>query len=250
MLFSNRGQGYAASANALGGAGKFNRMKEALNSHAEQQVPNLFSESSKVILDAVTNLIREIGQKIVQIGIQKTMHQVYSTIWENQTNASENSDPVYLQQVRECRDSMLPLLNAVREAHNATMDALGLDREDFELDVIGVENLDTRLENAYQEAVSKNEVIDLCDSDAEMPSPPRKPTSLSRAVAQIKRDPGAPHTAADCAVCKKSCADRTIAQIEPFHVRKYLKLKYGRSGQVCGPCVTKYRNSMAADYKV
>ena len=75
-------------------------------------------------------------------------------------------DPAQQALVRACRDKLLPKLNEFAAIQNEIFDTLGMEREQLELDVVGVESFDDKLAKQMKEAEEKGLVVDLvCDSD-------------------------------------------------------------------------------------
>jgi hypothetical protein len=164
-------------------------MKQSMDTHAQSSVRSMFDDSTKTILTSINGMIGQIAYRIRAVPIRKNLEQVYSTLWDDQAKEIE-IDPALREKVRQCRDGLLPLLNRLRKSHDDTMRGMGIEREEPELDVLEVASLDTRLETIYQQAVTDNQVIDLCDSDAEPDiEVPAKPSALARALLKVKSEP-------------------------------------------------------------
>jgi hypothetical protein len=160
---------YNATLSVPSGTGKFMRMKNAMESITLGSLGSLFDDSTKELLAAVGNLILQLSGIIegtVQV-IRKTLESVYSVIWDDQSDTSALIDPVQQQKIRACRDRVLPHLNRLFDVQGSAMELLGLEREELELDVIGVDTVDTRIARKLQEAMDKGEVIGLCDLDSD-----------------------------------------------------------------------------------
>lgn len=144
-------------------------MKYAVESHSHSAVFSMFGESTKELLAAIRNLIVELSTMISATALRatRTLESVYSICWDDQTSKKALVDPVHMQKVRECRNQCLPDLNRLRKAQDDVFQLLGIEQEELELDLVGVDSLEKRQEQKLQEAIQQGDLIDLCDSDDE-----------------------------------------------------------------------------------
>lgn len=174
---------YTSSLNVPRGSGTFMRMKGAMSSYSQKAVDGMFFEAMNDLHNGVVALIGDL-QKLISSSsevVRKSMENVFSICWEDQsTGKSELMDPVMQQKIRECRDALLPHFQNLGAIQLNACELIGIEREEVELDVMGVETLDQSLERKLEEAKKKGDVFDLCDSDADVPVVPKQ---------RIKSDP-------------------------------------------------------------
>jgi hypothetical protein len=65
--------------------------------------------------------------------------------------------------------STLPGISKLCDSQDDARELVGIERKEVEIDVMAVETLDSSLERKLEEAASKGQVVDLCDSDDEYP---------------------------------------------------------------------------------
>ena len=187
-------QGYSNTTSVPGGCGKFMRMKDALEGHANVAVHGMFDESTTELLKAVHDMVKQLSSMIAATSqtIAKTMEGVYSVCWDDQSDKAALLDPAMQQKVRECRDKLLPDLNKLRHTQDETMELVGIEREELDLDVMEVASWEKQNAEKLAAAIENNMLIDLCDSDDEAISATvaRMPPAPSSTV-RIKSDPGA-----------------------------------------------------------
>lgn len=171
------------------GAGVFDRMKSAMSSTTKVKVKSMFNESTLSLMQGIDELVQQLCDLIMNSGniIQKHLQDVYSIYWDDQNENNVVLDPVTQRKVAECRDRLLPELNAVVSELIQVQTLLGIEREALDLDVCAVESLDDKLQRTLDEATAKEEVIDLCDSDEEIDDviaklPPLSDETKKRAV--------------------------------------------------------------------
>ena len=186
--------GYENTTHVAGGAGKFNRMKHAMETHSHGAVTSMFDDSMTQLLAAIQKMIKELCDKVKDLveTISKCLSDVYSILWDEQSQSSEKLDLEMQAKVRQCRDALLPLLNDVRKSQGEAMQLIGLEHEDPECEATQVLSGDAILDKAYREAEARGEVIDLCDSDEE----DGKPAAVvirpfqSLLLRKVKSEPG------------------------------------------------------------
>jgi hypothetical protein len=108
------------------------------------------------------------------------MESTFSICWDDQSGKENLMNPVMQKKIRECRDAVLPELNELCEIQGEACTLLGIEREEFELDVMAVESLEQSLERKLEEAKMKGDAFDLCDSDAEIPVVPKTKVKSER----------------------------------------------------------------------
>jgi hypothetical protein len=125
-----------------------------------------------------------------------------------------------MQQIRACRDGLLPELGRLRTVQDSAMYLLGIEREELELDILHVDTWEQRQAKLLQQAIEKGELIDLCDSsddeedssNAAMDSKPKAaPSPNARAAAaKVKTE-----TAAAGAPAQRSAEPPALLPVDP-----------------------------------
>lgn len=106
-------------------------------------------------------------------------------------------DPVLQEKDRACRDKCLPDLHQLDETVTGAMQLLGIERDELELDVMGVESWEAQNAKKLKEAMVKGDIIDLTDSDDDdtettKPAATRKPALVST-TKKVKAEPSDPY---------------------------------------------------------
>jgi hypothetical protein len=191
--------GYDAATHVPRGCGVFSRMKEAVQFNSQKVVTSMFDESMNKLLRGINDLIKRLTAMISSTWeiISKNMQSVFSICWDDQSDKKTFVDPAVQKRIRECRDALLPELNRLYEVQTYASGLLGIEREELELDVMGVESFEQSLERKRKEAEDNGAAFDLCDSDAELDvkpaakasvkSEPRSTTSVTRAQTATER---------------------------------------------------------------
>jgi hypothetical protein len=163
-------QSYTAAMSVERGGGVFDRMKRAVMGTTSSAVDGMFEEATKKILTGIAHTIKQLEDMISKTAllISKTMKSVFSICWEDQSDKTAPVDPKRLKQIRECRDALLPDLNKLCGVQGGACQLIGIEREEMELDVMGVESLEKSLERKLEDAKKSGNVFDLCGSDAEI----------------------------------------------------------------------------------
>jgi hypothetical protein len=172
--------GYDAARSVPEGWGKFSRMKEAMQINSQKVVTSMFDESMSKLLRGINDLIKRLTAMISSTWeiISKNMESVFSICWDDQSDKNTFVDPAVQKTIRECRDALLPELNRLHEVQTSASGLLGIEREELELNVMGVESFKSTLMRKRKEAAS-----DMCDSDAELDVKPAANTL-------VKPEPG------------------------------------------------------------
>lgn len=183
---------YHATANAPGGPGKFDRMKNVMQSFSQVAVQTMFDETTTLMLKDVASLIRTLTRMVNNIAgsLSKLLHGIFSVCWDDQSD-NENIAPGMKEKVRQCRDGLIPEIDSLRTNQHEVMEQAGVEVEDPELDVTAVANLESRLDEQLKKAEKAGMVIDLCESDEEPDlsiMPPAK--KLDASSTRVKLEPG------------------------------------------------------------
>jgi hypothetical protein len=199
MVQERMKDGFSATVNVPSGSGKFQRMKGAMERHAQGAVHSMFSESTVELLKKVGSLIEQLASMVSATDkvITRTLESVYSVCWDDESDKGALMDPVLQEKVRACRDKCLPDLHQLGETVTSAMQLLGIERDDLELDVMGVESWEAQNAKKLKEAMDKGDVIDLMDSDDDdmettKPAAVRKPALVSTAK-KVKAEPTNPY---------------------------------------------------------
>ncbi|KAL3911926.1 MAG: hypothetical protein SGILL_007090, partial [Bacillariaceae sp.] len=185
--------GYHAATNAPGGPGRYNRIKGAMHAHSSTAVNTMFSDATQELLAAIAALIKQLAGQIMAMSevINKSLASVYSVLWDDQRGKQQILSPEMLEKMRACRNKLIPTLVEFRNGHDAVLLSLGIEREEMELDIVGVEDLDTRLARQMEEAKTCGNYFELLDSDDEDEDLNRKPAAVPNPPLRVKADPGA-----------------------------------------------------------
>jgi hypothetical protein len=192
---NNMRGGYQAAVHTPGGTGRFQRIKDAMHDHASIAVKTMFSDATQELLAAIASLIKQLARKIMGMSevINKSLASVYSVCWDDQQVKQQIIDPDMLEKIRACRNRLIPTLVEFRNDHDAVLLSLGIERDDVELDIVGVESWETRKAREMEEAKATGNYIELLDSDDEDECLNRKPAAVqSKPPVRIKADSGAP----------------------------------------------------------
>ena len=178
---SNMAGSYKACLNVPRGSGLYYRMKRAMKSKTRPKVSVMFNESEIALLKGIDDLIIKLAKLIGQTGtsINKHLEDVYSIYWDDQNDRSKIIGPDRQMQVKECRDSLLPLLHQIDNDVGKIQDLVGIERKTREIDIMGTEILKKSVKRRVDKATDKGEIIDLYDSDVDIDEllkklPPRK----------------------------------------------------------------------------
>ena len=76
-------------------------------------------------------------------------------------------DPAVQEQMRSCRNKLLPDLTRLREVQDATMTLIGIEREEEEFELCRVDTWEDRHAKKLHEAKESGNFIELLDSDSE-----------------------------------------------------------------------------------
>ena len=165
---------YQSAVSVPRGGGTFMRMKDAMQQQSNQAVNGMFDDAMRKLLSGIEALVKRLKQMIASTSdvTSKSMNTVFSICWDDQ-QAEAMIDPEMQKRMRECRDKLLPKLNELVEIQSSACDMLGIEREEVELDVMGVESFEDMLKRKKEEAIKNGDMFDLCDSDAELDIKPK-----------------------------------------------------------------------------
>lgn len=156
------------------GSGTFDRMKGAMHVNSDRAVHGMFDDAMENLMKGIQALVKQLKTMIESTSdvISKTFDNVFNLCWDDQQSEALIS-PEQQKAIRECRDQCLPDLNALVGIQESACALLGIEREEVELDVMGVETFDEALKRRKDEAVKNGDMFDLCDSDTELSIKPK-----------------------------------------------------------------------------
>lgn len=180
---------YASVTTVERGTGTFMRMKHAMASNSQRAVRGMFDGAMKKLLAGIDSLIKQLKTMLGATSgvIGRSFNNVFSICWDDQQSQALIS-PEQQKKMRECRDALLPELNDLVKIQEEACAVLGIEREEVELDVMGVESLEQTLARRKEEAIKRGDMFDLCDSDTELAIQPKKGVKVK---AEKKRGSGA-----------------------------------------------------------
>eukprot|EP00985_Skeletonema_marinoi_P012983 scaffold6380_cov127-Skeletonema_marinoi.AAC.5 len=91
--------------------------------------------------------------------------------------------------IQDCRNALLPELNRLQTIQGDACELLGIEREEVELDLVGVESLEQQLSRRVAEAEKNGNMLDLCDSDADVPAPKKMAVKSEKGAVIRKKSP-------------------------------------------------------------
>ena len=176
---------YNACLGVARGSGVFNRMKGAMHIQTQGAVSSMFGEATGTILNGISDIIRKLERMIMALArtISKTMESVFSICWEDQ--AESLVDPAMQQQIRACRDAILPELKKLCDIQKEACRLLYIEIEDVDLEMMAVETFEKGLERRMEEAKKKGNTFDLCDDHSDDSAVASKPVAR-----RVKSEPG------------------------------------------------------------
>ena len=144
-------------------------MKMAMEEICAVAVQTMFDDCTMEMLQAITKMVETLAAMVAAAKdvIESTFLQVYSVLWDSGQDQSANWDPALAKKILDCRTRVLPDLLAFRGQVDDAMELLGIEREDLDLDIVGVESFEQRIEKKLKEAEDNGMVVDLLDSDNE-----------------------------------------------------------------------------------
>ena len=149
-------------------------MKGAMATHSNQAVQSMFDDAMRKLLTGIEALIKNLKLSIERTAevITKTMSTVFSICWDD-NQAEAMIDPEMKKRMRECRDKLLPSLNALVDIQGKACEMLGIEREELELELMEVESFEQTMARKKKEAIARGDMFDLCDSDTELDIQPK-----------------------------------------------------------------------------
>ena len=149
-------------------------MKGAMATHSNQAVQSMFDDAMRNLLTGIEALIKSLKLSIERTAevITKTMSTVFSICWDD-NQAEAMIDPEMKKRMRECRDKLLPSLNALVDIQGKACEMLGIEREELELELMEVESFEQTMARKKKEAIDRGDMFDLCDSDTELDIQPK-----------------------------------------------------------------------------
>jgi hypothetical protein len=185
--------GYTNVINVPGGPGKFARMKVAMEDHCSKTVSTMFDDTTVQMLTAIGAMVDRLSGMLAAVVsvIEKTFSQVYSVLWDDgQEEQVSMFDPIKALEVREARDRVLPEILALQKMIISAMGLMGIEREALDLEMMGVESWEDRIEKKRKEAEDKGLMVDLCDDDDEavVENGDKKLPAIPSAMHSVKRE--------------------------------------------------------------
>jgi hypothetical protein len=111
---------------------------------------------------------------------------VFSICWDDNSDKTTLIDPQMQKLIQDCRNALLPELNRLQQIQGDACELLGIEREEVELDLVGVESLEQQLSRRVAEAEENGDLFDLCDSDADVPIPKKMTVKSEKGAARAK----------------------------------------------------------------
>ncbi|KAL7499648.1 hypothetical protein ACHAWT_010345 [Skeletonema menzelii] len=163
---------YEAARTAPGGPGVFERMKTAMASNSQRAVNQMFDSAMEKLMKGINALIKRLERLIESTAeiVGKSLENVFSICWDDKSDKTTLIDPRMQKLIQDCRNALLPELNKLQEIQGGACELLGIEREEVELDLVGVESLEQQLSRRVAEAEKNGNMLDLCDSDADVPA--------------------------------------------------------------------------------
>jgi len=188
MVQQHMAAGYGAVLMAQGGMGCFQRMKWVMTNHTQAMTETMFQGCTTELLQAIDSMVRKLSAMISAVVdiIVKTFDIIYSVLWDDQSEKSMHIDPEELDQIRACRDGLLPVIHAIMGRIGKAMDLMGIKRPQLDLDVMGVESWDVQNQRKLSKAQQQGMIVDLCDDDDDS-NPDQKAPGTSFVVTMADR---------------------------------------------------------------
>ncbi|KAL3913266.1 MAG: hypothetical protein SGILL_006560 [Bacillariaceae sp.] len=183
--------GYQAAVSAPHGAGRFQRIKNAVETHASMTVNTMFLNATQELLAAIAALIKQLAGKVMAISdvIQQGLSSVYSVCWDDERAQKQIMDPETFEKIRSCRNRLIPTFVDFRRDQDAVLLSLGIEREEAELEIVGIDSWETRKAREMEEAKLTGNYIELLDSDDEDDLMNQKPAAVPAPVRRVKEEP-------------------------------------------------------------
>ncbi len=176
---------YTSVLNATGGKGVFERMKTAMVSNSQHAVNDMFDSAMDKLMKGIQALIKRLESLIESTSnvVGKSLENVFSILWDDKSDKTKLIDPHMQKLIQDCRDALLPEINKLQSIQGNACEILGIEIEEVELDLVGVETLEQQLSRRVAEAKKNGNLLDLCDSDADV--------SASKKMTRVKSEKGA-----------------------------------------------------------
>ena len=156
--------GYNGATEVARGRGFEKRMHRAMEAHSNRVGPSLLDEAVGELLDDVQKLIGQHGTSIkdIESGISDNLYKVFSMIW---TDQGALKDSKARREIIACRNRLLGLISGLLDLHGKTILRVGLEPEDVDHAVMGVETWQDGMDKKMQKAKVSGDFVDLCDGD-------------------------------------------------------------------------------------
>mmetsp|Transcript_8989 Transcript_8989/g.17921 ORF Transcript_8989/g.17921 Transcript_8989/m.17921 type:complete len:1419 (-) Transcript_8989:154-4410(-) len=182
---------YTAVKSAQGGPGVFERMKGAMVSNSQRAVNDMFDSAMDKLMKGIKALINRLERLLESTAtiVGKSLENVFSICWDDNSDKTTLIDPQMQKLIQDCRNALLPELNRLQTIQGDACELLGIEREEVELDLVGVESLEQQLSRRVAEAEKNGNMLDLCDSDADVPAPKKMAVKSEKGAVIRKKSP-------------------------------------------------------------
>ena len=182
---------YTSVRSSQGGPGVFERMKGAMVSNSQHAVNDMFDSAMDKLMKGIKALIKRLELLLESTSdiVGKSLENVFSICWDDKSDKTNLIDPQMQKLIQDCRNVLLPELNRLQEIQGDACELLGIEQEEVELDLVGVESLEQQLSRRVAEAAKNGNLIDLCDSDADVPTPKKMTVKSEKGAARKKSPP-------------------------------------------------------------
>ena len=140
------------------------------------------------LMKGINALIKRLERLIESTAsvVGKSLENVFSICWDDQSDKTTLIDPQMQKLIQDCRNALLPELNKLQEIQGGACELLGIEREEVELDLVGVETLEQQLSRRVAEAEKNGNMLNLCDSDADVPAAAKIAVKAEKGIARKK----------------------------------------------------------------
>lgn len=208
-------QGYEETQRVQHRAGRYARVKHALEGHSRDAVTSMFGDSTVELFKGVAQIIeRLVGMVVATVQvISKNFETVYSVLLDDQSTKTGMVNTEQQENMRKCRDTVLSNLSRLRQIQDSVMDTLGIDREELELDVLGVDSWEDKQAKNLEEAKAAGEFFDLSNdsSDDEGPAPVQRSIKVKRKKKKFESEPD--EVISSLSLCRPTASHNTNSHI-------------------------------------
>ena len=179
---------YSAVLGAPRGGGVFERMKTAMVSNSQRVVDSMFDSAMDKLMKGIKALIKRLEHFLESTAgtVGKSLENVFSICWDDKSDKAHLVDPLMQKMIQDCRNALLPELNRLQKVQGYACELLGIEREEVELDLVGVESFEEQISRRVAEAEKSGNMLDLCYSDAEVPVYKKAAVKLEKGITRSK----------------------------------------------------------------